>query len=75
MFLTVPGSKVDMNVLFRPFEKNVWYMIILLTIIIVLVLWAAFKLEKHVTNINYDSTGLIIVGALCQQGLLINDLF
>lgn len=75
MFLTVPGSKVDMNVLFRPFEKNVWYMIILLTIIIVLVLWAAFKLEKHVTNTNYDSTGLIIVGALCQQGLLINDLF
>ncbi|XP_017752452.1 PREDICTED: uncharacterized protein LOC108545386 [Eufriesea mexicana] len=69
MLLTMPASKMDMNVLFRPFEKNVWYMIILLTVIILLVLWVAFKLEKHVANTDYDTTGLIIVGAFCQQGL------
>lgn len=71
MFLTVPSLKVDMNIIFRPFAKNVWYMILLLTITIILSLWIILRLEKN--DSAYGSTIFIIIAALCQQGLSINN--
>ncbi|XP_043525262.1 uncharacterized protein LOC122536725, partial [Frieseomelitta varia] len=67
MFLTKPSLKVDMNIIFRPFSRNVWYVIFLLIIIIIFVLWMILKLETHVAD--YGITVLITVAALCQQGL------
>nr|XP_012138610.1 PREDICTED: LOW QUALITY PROTEIN: uncharacterized protein LOC100877692 [Megachile rotundata] len=70
MFLTVPSSKMDINIIFRPFSTNVWYMILLLSFIIIFALWLILKVEN---NSDYGATVLIIVAALCQQGLPFND--
>ncbi|XP_076178932.1 ionotropic receptor 75a isoform X2 [Ptiloglossa arizonensis] len=66
MFLTIPSAKVDMKSIFRPFESNVWYMICLLSIIIILILWTMLKLDE---DSDYGETILIIVAAISQQGL------
>lgn len=71
MFLTVPSLKVDMDIIFRPFARNVWYMILILIVAIILGLWIIFKLEEN--DSAYGSTILIIIAALCQQGLSINN--
>lgn len=71
MFLTVPSLKVDMDIIFRPFARNVWYMILILIVAIILGLWIIFKLEEN--DSAYRSTILIIIAALCQQGLSINN--
>lgn len=73
MFLTVPSLKVDMNIIFRPFARNVWYMILILTVIIIFGLWIILKLEKN--DSAYGSTILIIIAALCQQGFYVNKQF
>ncbi|XP_034196183.1 ionotropic receptor 75a [Osmia lignaria lignaria] len=69
MFLTVPSSKIDINIIFRPFSTNVWYMIFLLSFIIIFALWMILKVEKNVNNSDCGTTVLIIVAAMCQQGL------
>lgn len=71
MFLTVPSLKVDMDIIFRPFARNVWYIILILIVAIILGLWIIFKLEEN--DSAYGSTILIIIAALCQQGLSINN--
>ncbi|PBC29009.1 hypothetical protein APICC_09986 [Apis cerana cerana] len=71
MFLTVPSLKVDMNIIFRPFARNVWYMILILTVIIIFGLWIILKLEKN--DSAYGSTILIIIAALCQQAAIVSS--
>ncbi|CAK9810161.1 Ionotropic receptor 75a [Anthophora quadrimaculata] len=70
MFFTVPSVKIDMNVIFRPFARNVWYMFLLLTIIVVFTLWMIFKLGKDDID---TGTVLIIVAAISQQGFPFNS--
>ncbi|XP_076664878.1 ionotropic receptor 75a isoform X2 [Andrena cerasifolii] len=66
MFRTLPSQKVDMNIIFRPLEKKVWYMFCVLSLVMVLVLRIIFKSEKQS---HYDETVFVIIGAMCQQGL------
>lgn len=68
MFLTVPSLKMDINIIVRPFARNVWYMIFLLIVVIIFVLWTILKVEKDVVDSDYGSTVLIIFAAMCQQG-------
>ena len=74
IFLTEPSLKVDMNIIFRPFSRNVWYVIFLLIIIIIFALWIILKLEERFADSDYGITVLIAVAALCQQGLLSKNL-
>ncbi|XP_026674186.1 ionotropic receptor 75a-like [Ceratina calcarata] len=75
MFRTVPAIKVDINLLFRPFTANAWYLIILLTLIIIFTLWITMEPEKDVDP-DYGITVFITIAALCQQGLpFLNKLF
>lgn len=46
-------------------------MILILIVAIILGLWIIFKLEEN--DSAYGSTILIIIAALCQQGLSINN--
>ncbi|KOC69526.1 hypothetical protein WH47_05469 [Habropoda laboriosa] len=69
MFRTVPSQKMDVNVIFRPFARTVWYMISLLIVIIILALWIIFKAGKD--NIDTDSV-LVTVAAVCQQGAIVS---
>ncbi|XP_076766933.1 ionotropic receptor 75a [Xylocopa sonorina] len=69
LFRTVPSVNIDMNGIFRPFVKNVWYMILLLAIIIIFALWTVLKLESNVPHSDYGTTVLIAIAAICQQGL------
>ncbi|XP_076664881.1 ionotropic receptor 75a-like isoform X3 [Andrena cerasifolii] len=66
MFRTLPSQEVDMNIIFRPLEKKVWYMFCVLLLVMVLVLRIIFKSEKQS---HYDETVFVIIGAMCQQGL------
>ena len=65
MFRTLPSQKVDMNIIFRPLEKKVWYMICLLSVVMVLILRTIFKSEKES---HCGETVFVIIGAMCQQG-------
>ncbi|CAL7944852.1 unnamed protein product [Xylocopa violacea] len=69
LFRTVPSVNIDTNGIFRPFVKNVWYMILLLSIIIIFALWTVLKLESNVPDSDYGTTVLITIAAVCQQGL------
>ncbi|XP_043262967.1 ionotropic receptor 75a-like [Colletes gigas] len=66
MFLTVPSVKLDMKIIFRPFQTNVWYIICLLSVIIIVVLWIILKADKGSDN---GATVLIMIAAISQQGL------
>ncbi|XP_053976501.1 ionotropic receptor 75a-like [Hylaeus volcanicus] len=70
LFLAVPSTTLDMQIIFRPFEKTVWYMIAFLSVIIIFILWIILKLDK---DSDYEATVLIIVAALSQQGLPFNS--
>ncbi|XP_015437865.1 PREDICTED: uncharacterized protein LOC107192984 [Dufourea novaeangliae] len=66
MFRTVPSLITDMNLIFRPFETTVWYMVCLLSIVIISTLWLIWKVHKQS---DYGESTLILIAALCQQGL------
>lgn len=65
MFRTLPSQKVDMNIIFRPLEKKVWYTFCVLSVVMVLILRIIFKLENES---HYGETVFVIIGAMCQQG-------
>ncbi|XP_076293992.1 ionotropic receptor 75a [Lasioglossum baleicum] len=66
MFRTMPSVKNKLTVVFRPFQASVWYMVFALSIVIILTLWLIWKLDK---NCDSGDSTLILVAALCQQGL------
>ncbi|KZC03889.1 hypothetical protein WN55_00069, partial [Dufourea novaeangliae] len=67
MFRTVPSLITDMNLIFRPFETTVWYMVCLLSIVIISTLWLIWKVHKQS---DYGESTLILIAALCQQAMV-----
>ncbi|XP_078050387.1 ionotropic receptor 75a isoform X2 [Augochlora pura] len=66
MFLTTPSLKNKLTIVFRPFEASVWCMVLALSILIIFTLWLIWKLDN---NSNNGETVIVLIAAICQQGL------